>query len=69
MKIMGMSPFSYYASWVLKYLAIYVVAHIFTTLVFFQSLNYLDYSLMLVTFILFDIVLIIQSLFIQVFFI
>lgn len=69
MKIMGMSPFSYYASWVLKYLTIYVVAHIFTTLVFFQSLNYLDYSLMLVTFILFDIVLIIQSLFIQVFFI
>jgi hypothetical protein len=69
MKTMGMAQISYYGSWILKYFIIYLVTHILTTLIFTLSMSYINYSLMFVTFILFDLVLIIQSLFVQIFFI
>lgn len=68
MKIMGMSPFLNYATWIFKYFMIYFMAHLFVTLIFYYTFNYIDFGLVFVTFILFDLVLIVQSLCIQTFF-
>ena len=68
MKVMGMSCFWYYATWVFNYFCIYLIAHLFVSLIFFLTFSYVDYSLIFVTFILFDIILILQSMFIQIFF-
>lgn len=66
---MGMSSVSYYAPWIIQYFIIYLISHLFTTLVFYLTLKNINFSVMFVTFILFDLVLIVQSLFIQTFFI
>ena len=64
-----MSSLSYYGSWIIKYLVVYLITHTLVTLVMWSTLEYLNFSLALITFFLFDLVLIVQSLFVQVFFV
>ena len=69
MKVMGMSSFLYYATWGFRYFVIYLIAHLATTLIFYFTFQYVSFSLIFVTYLLFDLVLIVQSLFVQTFFI
>lgn len=68
MKIMGMSNWNYYATWFLRYFCVYLVIHALATVILHFSLGIVNPGLVFITFILFDILLIVQSMFIQVFF-
>jgi ATP-binding cassette subfamily A (ABC1) protein 3 len=68
MKIMGMTSFNYYFTWFIRYFAVYVIVHVICALILTKSFNYINFGVLLITFLLFDLLLIIQSCFIQVFF-
>lgn len=68
MKIMGMTNTNYYLSWFLRYFFVYLVVHAICTIIFYFSLKNVNPGLIFITFILFDVLLIVQSFFIQVFF-
>jgi len=65
---MGMNLFTYNFTWFLRYFFTYLIIHLIGTLIVVGSLSYVPFIITFVVFILFDIVLIIQSWFIQVFF-
>lgn len=67
MYIMGMKGLKYYFSWFFRYFMVYLVIHILCTLIFSGQLKNVPPYIPFVVFILFDIVLIIQNFFIQVF--
>jgi ATP-binding cassette, subfamily A (ABC1), member 3 len=68
MSIMGMSMFTYYFTWFIRYFITYLIVHIPASVFVWHSLIYVPIYIPLITFLLFDIVLIVQSFFIQVFF-
>lgn len=68
MKIMGMTNTNYYLSWFLRYFFVYAVIHAICTIILHFSLGFINPGIIFITFILFDILLIVQSFFIQVFF-
>ena len=68
MKIMGMTSWNYYATWFIRYFAVYLVIHSIATGILVASLKTVNGGVIFITFILFDILLIIQSFFVQVFF-
>lgn len=69
MKVMGMSDSSFYASWVLYYLIIYVIISILVASVLNRAIfKHSDWSVLFVWHLLFGISLIFQSLFITTFF-
>ena len=65
---MGMKLSLYYLTWFIRYFAIYLVVHAIGSAIMMAALSYVPYYISLVIFLLFDIVLIIQSFFIQIFF-
>ena len=67
MSIMGMSTFYYYFSWFIRYFAVYLVMHLICSIIITGSFKAVPFITVFILFILFDIVLIIQNFFIQVF--
>ena len=65
---MGMKLWVYYLTWFIRYFAIYLVVHAIGSAILMSALSYMPYYIPLIIFLLFDIVLIIQSFFIQIFF-
>jgi ATP-binding cassette subfamily A (ABC1) protein 3 len=68
MKIMGMTSFNYYVTWFIRYFAVYVVIHIICSAILVKNFSHISFGVVLITFLLFDLLLIVQSCFIQVFF-
>lgn len=58
---------NYYFSWFIRYFAVYLVLHLIGAAIISRQLKYVPFYVPFVIFILFDIVLIIQNFFIQVF--
>lgn len=68
MSIMGMNFFTYNFTWFIRYFITYFIVHIIASAIVSSALKFVPFIIILVVFILFDIVLIVQSLFIQLFF-
>ncbi len=68
MKIMGMSSVTYYFTWLIRYFSVYLVAHIACSAIIASSFTTINFGVVFITFLMFDILLIVQSCFIQVFF-
>lgn len=62
---MGMSLPSYFAAWILHYMLLYTMVAVAHSLVFYHVVRHVSFLLILLTFLLFDVVLILQSLFVQ----
>jgi ATP-binding cassette subfamily A (ABC1) protein 3 len=67
MLITGMSLWVYYGTWFLRYFMIYLVVHCVNSFTFSYVFPRAPYYIPIVIYLLFDIVLIIQSFFIQIF--
>ncbi len=67
MLIMGMKMRNYYFSWFIRYLATMGIIHIIGSVIVVLTLTHVPFMVIFLIFILFDIVLIVQSFFIQVF--
>jgi hypothetical protein len=67
MKIMGMKLSIYYLTWFIRYFIVYFIIHLISSIILSKALG-VNMGLLFVTFILFDLVLIIQAFFIQIFF-
>jgi ATP-binding cassette subfamily A (ABC1) protein 3 len=65
MKMMGMTSISYYLSWFLHYLLLYTVINVAHSLVLWSVFRQVSFMLIFINFLLFDLVLIVQSFFIQ----
>jgi ATP-binding cassette, subfamily A (ABC1), member 3 len=68
MSIMGMKLPIYYVTWFLRYFFTFLIVHLIGAAIVAQALPKVGFIAPFIIFILFDIVLIIQSFFIQVFF-
>lgn len=67
MYIMGMTGWNYYFSWFMRYFLVYAVLHALASFIISSQLTYVPFYIIFVVFILFDVVIIIQNFFIQVF--
>lgn len=67
MYIMGMKGFNYFFSWFARYFIVYLVIHLICSVIITRQLTHIPYGMIIIVFILFDVVLIIQNFFIQVF--
>jgi ATP-binding cassette, subfamily A (ABC1), member 3 len=67
MSIMGMNTFYYYFSWFIRNLAVYAVMHLICSIIIVSQFKSIPFITVFIVFILFDIVLIVQNFFIQVF--
>lgn len=67
MYIMGMTGFNYYFSWFCRYFFVYGSLHLLCSFIIRSQLQYIPFYIIFVLFILFDMVIIIQNFFIQVF--
>ena len=63
-----MSSVNYYLTWFIRYFSVYLVTHVLCSAILARSFTSINFGVILITFLLFDILLIIQSCFIQVFF-
>lgn len=68
MKITGMNNTNYYLTWFLRYFISYVIVHLLCSAILSRVLTSLNFGVVFITFLLFDILLIVQSFFIQIFF-
>lgn len=67
MSIMGMHTRNYYFSWFMRYFIVMVIIHFFCSLILVSQLTNVPFYMPFILFVLFDIVLISQSFFVQVF--
>jgi hypothetical protein len=67
MSIMGMKLSSYYFSWFVRFFAVYLVLHLICSGIIVSQFPHIPFYVPFLVFILFDIVLILQNFFIQVF--
>ena len=67
MYIMGMKGINYYFSWFMRYFIVLVVIHLICSIIFVRALPNIPFIVPFILFIFFDIVIIIQNFFIQVF--
>jgi hypothetical protein len=67
MSIMGMKIKNYYFSWFVRYFGVMGVMHLICSIIFVGTLTHIPFIVPFLLFILFDIVLIVQNFFIQVF--
>ena len=67
MSIMGMKMKTYYFTWFIRYIITYVIIHLVACVIFSAAFKHVPYYCPLIICILFDILLIIQSFFIQIF--
>lgn len=65
---MGMTTFNYYFTWFIRYFVVLVVVHVACSFIISSALSYVPFYVPLVTFLLFDVLIIIQNFFIQIFF-
>ena len=68
MSIMGMKVWLYYLTWFFRYFIVYLILHAIGSGIIVAALPRISFFMPFIIFILFDIVLIIQSFFIQIFF-
>src|SRR5690242_1386703 len=68
MSIMGMSLPIYYVTWFIRYFVACLVIHLIGSAIIAATLPHVGFIVPFVVFVLFDIVIIIQSFFIQTFF-
>ena len=64
---MGMKGINYYFSWFCRYFFVYLALHLLGALIVKSQLTYVPFYIVFLLFIIFDIVIIIQNFFIQVF--
>lgn len=64
---MGMKIRNYYFSWFVRYYAVYVALHLICACIIQASLKSIPFYIPFIIFILFDLVLVMQNFFIQVF--
>lgn len=67
MSISGMKTWIYYFTWFLRFFSVYVIVHLIVSGIVVSQLPHVPYYIPFVMFLLFDILLIVQSFFIQVF--
>jgi ATP-binding cassette subfamily A (ABC1) protein 3 len=67
MSITGMKLWIYYFTWFIRYFMVYLVIHLIVSAIINGAFKQVPYYIPLVIFLLFDILLIIQSFFIQIF--
>ena len=67
MSIMGMSTATYYLTWFLRYLLFLIIIHLICSAIFVGAFRSINFGIPFFIFLLFDIVLILQSFFIQTF--
>ena len=67
MSIMGMKTWVYYLTWFIRYFLAYIVIHLIGCAIFVGAFKNVPYGMPLLVLLLFDIVLAIQSFFIQIF--
>lgn len=67
MSIMGMKMGYYYFTWFVRYFAVYFVLHLICAAIFVKQMPKVPFYIPFILFLLFDIVLIVQNFFIQVF--
>ena len=67
MYIMGMKGINYYFSWFMRYFIVLFVLHFICAIIFVRTLPQIPFYVPFILFIFFDILLIIQNFFIQVF--
>lgn len=67
MRIMGMKMRNYYLTWFIRYFIIYCIVHLAASAIIQYKLPYVPFYVPLILFLLFDIVIIVQNFFIQVF--
>ena len=65
---MGMSTFTYYFTWFIRYFAVFLVIHLIGSGLLVVAFPRVNFGYFLLVFILFDLVLIFQAFFIQIFF-
>jgi signal transduction histidine kinase len=68
MSIMGMKLWVYYLTWFIRYFAVYLVVHLIGSAILVGAFPHFTFFVPFIVFILFDILLIVQSFFIQIFF-
>ena len=68
MSIMGMSTFTYYFTWFIRYFAVFFVIHLIGSALMVVAFPRVNFAVFFFIFILFDLVLIFQAFFIQIFF-
>ena len=64
---MGMKMRNYYATWFIRFIAVYLVVHSIASAILMYKLTMVPFYIPFVLFIMFDIVIILQNYFIQVF--
>ena len=69
MSIMGMKLWLYYLTWFIRYFIIYLIIHLISSAILVAALPNVSFGIIFSVFILFDILLITQSFFIQTFFV
>lgn len=67
MSIMGMKMGYYYFTWFVRYFAVYFVMHLICAAIFVRQMPKVPFYIPFILFILFDMVLIVQNFFVQVF--
>lgn len=67
MSIMGMKIRNYYFTWFVRYYLVYICMHFICSLIITNQLPHIPFYVPFIVFVLFDLVLIIQNFFIQVF--
>lgn len=65
---MGMTLKNYYGTWFIRYFIVMTVTHLLCSIVLARTLSYVPFYIPFIIFVLFDIVLIVQNFFIQIFF-
>lgn len=68
MNIMGMNVFTYYFTWFIRYFITFFIVHFIGSLLYSSAFQMVSFIHAFAVWILFDIVVIIQSFFIQTFF-
>lgn len=67
MRIMGMKMRNYYFTWFIRYFITYLIVHGVASAIISYKLTYVPFYVPFVLFIMFDVVIIIQNFFIQIF--
>ena len=67
MSIMGMKGWIYYLTWFIRYFLAYLILHLICSAIFVGAFNQVPFIMPLIIFLLFDILLIVQSFFVQIF--
>lgn len=68
MSIMGMQLPIYYVTWFIRYFITFFIIHVIGSIIIARTLPHVGFIIPFIVFLLFDIVLIVQSFFIQTFF-